>query len=171
MAPVTGITRRSRDHAESASRSAAAREVHFSALAPQGIEIMSPSPNGTTPPDAAPPARRRLSWIGQLLVGLIMVAILFASVWLGVIFGLILGLKEAEPALNRPSKGVGMAPDLSGAVEGTVDVVLGYVGGLIGGLVVGLVLIWLAYRFVLRPLALKIPGLVKRQQGTASGAP
>jgi hypothetical protein len=138
------------------------------ALAPLGIEIMSPSPNGTPAPDAAPPAKRRLNWIGQLLVGLVLVAILLATVWLGLIVGLTQGLKHAEPALNRPSKGVGLAPDLSGAMEGTVDVVLGYVGGLIGGLVVGLVLMWPAYRLVLRPLALRIPGLFKVK--TASGA-
>jgi hypothetical protein len=111
-----------------------------------------------------------LNWIGQLLVGLVLVAILLATVWLGLIVGLTQGLKHAEPALNRPSKGVGLAPDLSGAMEGTADVVLGYVGGLISGLIVGLVLMWPVYRFVLRPLGTKIPGLVQRQHGSASGA-
>jgi hypothetical protein len=119
------------------------------------------------PNSAAPPPKPQLNWIGQVLVALVLSAWLAVAMYGGLMTGLLIGLGRAEPKLNAPGKGVGMAPDLGGLADATADVVLGYVGGLAGGLVVGLVLGWLAYRFALKPLALAVPGL--RRGGSRAG--
>jgi hypothetical protein len=113
--------------------------------------------------DPIPPPKPQLNWLGQTLVALVLIAGLAASMYGGLMVGVIVGLNRAEPKLNAPpGKGVGMAPDLSGLADATADVVIGYVGGLVGGLVIGLVLAWLGYRYVLKPLALAVPSLRHR---------
>src|SRR5687767_965605 len=115
------------------------------------------------PPSIPEPSqpRRRLNWLGQVLVALVLIVGIGVSIYAGLMVGLIAGLNRAEPKLNEPRPGVGMAPDLSGLFEATADVVIGFVLGILGGLVVGLILAWLAYRYVLKRLALAFPGLTR----------
>jgi hypothetical protein len=111
-------------------------------------------------PEPSPP-RPRLNWLGQILVALVLIIGIGASIYAGMMLGLIVGLNRAGPKFNEPRPGVGLAPDLSGLFEGAADIVVGFVVGILGGLVVGLILAWLVYRFALKRLALSIPGLTR----------
>jgi hypothetical protein len=115
-----------------------------------------------SPPQEPKP---QLNWVGQILVALVLIAGLLVSTYAGLMIGLITGLDRAATDLNAPpGKGVGLAPDLTPLMDATADVVIGFVGGIVGGLVVGGVLGWLAYRFLLKRLALAIPGLRRRPE-------
>jgi hypothetical protein len=108
-------------------------------------------------------AKPRLTVAGRVVLGILFVAGWAACLWLCLYAGLVLGLEKAQPALTRETKGVGLAPDLSGAVEGTFTVGGYYLGGIAVGALGGLVVVGLAIRFALLPLARRIPGLARRE--------
>jgi hypothetical protein len=105
--------------------------------------------------------KARLNWYGSILLAIVFVLGLSFAVYAGLMTGTILGLQKAEPTLNRPTTGVGLAPDLSPLVDATADFLLYYVGGILGGLALGLIVMFLVCRFVLLPLARRIRGLVQ----------
>ena len=126
-----------------------------------------PEDNPYRPPDTPAPAGpigpRRLNWAGRLVLCLTFVAGVALFTYVGLHCGVIVGLERGTPHLNAPppTKGVGIAPDLSGLVLATEElataVILFTLGGLLGGVIVMSVLC-----FLLRAVAIRwAPGLVK----------
>jgi hypothetical protein len=107
-------------------------------------------------------AKARLNLPGRLVLAAVFVTGVACSVWLGLWVGAILGLNAAEPLLNAPAKGVGLAPDLSGLAAGAWAFFGNYAAGIVVGLVAGLAVMGLVSRFALRPILCRIPALSRR---------
>jgi hypothetical protein len=108
---------------------------------------------------------RRLNWAGRLVLCLTFVAGVALFTYLGLHCGVIVGLERGTPHLNAPppTKGIGIAPDLSGLVNAAAElgaaVLLFTVGGLFAG-----VIVMSALCFLLRALAMRwAPWLTRGQ--------
>jgi hypothetical protein len=121
--------------------------------------VAAPKLNPGLPIRPDPP----LNWGGRLLLGLIFAVGVALSIFGGLVTGLIVwaGLGEAE-ANQTPTKGVGLAPDLSGLVRGVEEFTGSTLVGAGLGLVVGVFVMWAACRFVVGPLMRRMPALTTK---------
>ncbi len=119
-----------------------------------------------------PPINSRpvLNWGGRLLLGLLFAVGVALSIYAGLMIGGIIGLgRGVDTANNTPTQNLGMAPDLSGLVNGTIEFVT-YVlvgGGL--GLILGVALMWATCRYAFGPLLRYIPALRRARTGAVTG--
>jgi hypothetical protein len=102
----------------------------------------------------------RLNWAGRLIVCLAFVFGVAVFAYAGVLAGSIIGLERGVPHLTAPpTKGVGLAPDLSGlanaAIEFTVATVLAVSASVVAGVAITATGCWL----VLAPALRKVRGL------------
>jgi hypothetical protein len=86
------------------------------------------------------------------VLGLIFAAGVALFIYLGLVIGLFVGLDLGAEAMERtPHRNIGMAPDLTGLVNGTVEFAKSAFVGTFVGLVGGLVAMWAACRHLLTP--------------------
>lgn len=94
-----------------------------------------------------------LNWGGRLVLGLIFAVGLAISIYLGLVIGMFVGLDVgAEVMENTPHHNIGMAPDLTGLVNGTFAFAKSAFVGTLVGLIGGLAAMWAACRYLLAPL-------------------
>lgn len=99
-----------------------------------------------------------LNWGGRLLIGLIFAVGVALLIYGGLIAGMLIGLdRGTEVANNTPPRNTGLAPDLTGLVEGTFEVAKSALIGAGIGLIVGLIVMWAVSRFLLTPLFRRVP--------------
>jgi hypothetical protein len=95
----------------------------------------------------------RLNWGGRLVLGLIFAVgvalLIYVGLVIGMIVGVVLGMDVME---STPHRNTGMAPDLTGLVNGTVEFAKSTFVGTIAGLIVGLFAMWAACRYLLAPI-------------------
>jgi hypothetical protein len=124
--------------------------------------------NPYRPPVHATPAThlgpRRLNWAGRLVLSLTFVAGVALFIYGGVLFGAIVGLERGTPHLNAPpTKGVGIAPDLSGLVNAAAELATAMLLSTLSGLLLGL-FVMSALCLFLRALAIRwVPWLTTGQ--------
>jgi hypothetical protein len=88
---------------------------------------------------------RHLNLTGRLLLALIFVAGVALFTYGGFLLGTIVGLERGAPHLTAPpAKDIGLAPDLSGLVNGTAEFVVSVLIATIGGLLAGAIVMSLA---------------------------
>jgi len=107
---------------------------------------------------------RRLNWAGRLVLCLTFVAGVALFVYGGVLVGAIVGLERGTPHLNAPppTKGIGIAPDLSGLVNAAAELATAMLLSTLGGLLLGLFVMSVLCLF-LRALAIRwVPWLTLR---------
>jgi hypothetical protein len=82
---------------------------------------------------------RHLNLAGRLLLALTFVAGVALFTYGGFLLGTIVGLERGGPHLTAPptTKGMGLAPDLTGLVNGTAEFVASVLISTVGGLLVG----------------------------------
>jgi hypothetical protein len=130
--------------------------------------MLPPEANPYRPPVHAiattPFGPRRLNWAGRIILCLTFVAGVALFVYGGVFLGAIVGLERGTPYLNAPpTKGVGIAPDLSGLVNAAVELASAMLLSTLGGLLLGLFAMS-AFCFFLCTLAIRwAPWLTKGQ--------
>jgi hypothetical protein len=96
---------------------------------------------------------RELNGAGWAVAALAFAAIVALSGYVGLQVGLLVGLiGGAEAAKNTPTRPVGMAPDLSGVVNGAVVLGASALAALAACLLFGAALAWAACRLLLVPL-------------------
>lgn len=111
--------------------------------------------------EITPAANPKLNWSARLLVGLLFAAGMAVCTYAGIVYGMVGGLIQSPDALEKPRPGVGMAPDLTGAVEMFLNIGVGGIVGAVLGLLFGVTLMWAFRRFLLSPLLRKIPILTR----------
>jgi hypothetical protein len=110
-------------------------------------------PVTATPPSPIGP--RRLNWAGRLILILTFVAGVALFTYVGLHCGVIVGLERGTPHLNGPpTKGVGIAPDLSDLVNAAAELGAAMFLFTLGGLLAG-VIVMSALCFPLRALAMR----------------
>jgi hypothetical protein len=109
----------------------------------------------------------RLNWAGRLLLGVAFVAGLALFVYAGATVGMLVGVERGAEQLNAtPVKGVGMAQDLSGLVNGVVAFGVATIVGTGIGLLAGLGRMWAGRRFLLTPLLRRVSALTRHSTRT-----
>jgi hypothetical protein len=107
-------------------------------------------PSTTATPSHSTPA---LNWGGRLVLGLIFAVGVAFLIYIGLVIGMFVGLGiGAEVMENTPHRNTGMAPDLTGLVNGTFAFAKSAFVGAVAGLIVGLFAMWAACRYLLAPL-------------------
>jgi len=121
--------------------------------------MLPPEANPYRPPvhatPTAPVGPRRLNWAGRIVLSLTFVAGVALFVYGGVVVGSIVGLERGMPHLTAPpTKGVGLAPDLSGLANATAELAAAMLLSTLGGLLLG-VFVMSALCLFLRALAIR----------------
>jgi len=94
-----------------------------------------------------------LNWGGRLLLGLIFAVGVALLIYLGLMMGMLIGLERgAEGMENTPRQNIGLAPDLTGLVNGTFEFAKAALLGAGIGLVGGLAAMWGLCRYLLAPV-------------------
>jgi hypothetical protein len=121
--------------------------------------VAAPKLNPGPPIPPTPP----LNWGGRLLVGLVFAVGVALSIFGGLVTGMMVWAALGETDANeKPSQGVGLAPDLSGLVRGVEEFAWSTLVGAGLGLVVGVFVMWAACRFVVGPLFRRVPALTTK---------
>jgi len=104
----------------------------------------------TTVPSHPAPS---LNWGGRLVLGLIFAVGVAVLIYVGLVIGLVVGVGVGMDVMeNTPHQNTGMAPDLTGLVNGTFAFARSAFVGAFAGLVLGLAAMWAACRYLLAPL-------------------
>jgi hypothetical protein len=103
---------------------------------------------------------RRLTVAGRAVVVAVFVAGVLCCGWLGWWAGVIYGLEQAEPVVNATAPpGPGLAPNLWPMFGGAIELGRGILLGIGVGLGGGCVVMVLVCRYLVVPLARRVPGL------------
>src|SRR5262245_5473047 len=102
----------------------------------------------------------RLNWAGRLVVGMVCAAgIAFFAYW-GVQLGAIIGIQRSMPHLSGPpTKGIGLAPDLSGLADAALAYSVTMILSLLISIALGTFISATGGYFVLAPLLRKVRAL------------
>jgi len=109
----------------------------------------------------------RLNSVGWLLHGLVFAVGVAAFAYVGLTVGMVAGvIQGGEKMESTPTKGIGMAPDLSGLVEGAFAFGVATVVGTGLGFLTGLVGMWAGCRYLLAPLLRRVPSFTRHSTRT-----
>jgi hypothetical protein len=104
--------------------------------------------------------RVRLTDAGRAVTVAAYLAGVLCCGWLGWWAGTIFGLGQAMPVVNAPAPpGIGLAPNLGPMVGGAVELGRGILLGIAAGLGGGCIVMVLICRYLIAPLARRMPGL------------